>query len=111
MNDRLPTQKEFEDWLSDPVTQCVLRRWPAEKIRAIQDAWSRGQFVSAGVDIHANALKNAEMIATCAMWRELFELDYETLKTELSDGDSTWDAGGDENESPAAGQAPVGYAG
>ena len=94
--DRLPSEEEFKGWLMNPVTQCVFRRLPAQKIKELQAAWGRGAFTFPTIE--ACALKNAEKIAEVNVWSQIMDLDYMQLTTELGadeDERCNWDAGGE----------------
>ena len=75
-------QAEFLEWLEHPVTE-QLRAWARRKREALKESWAQGSF-SDGFDV-AMAVKNAGATGACSAYKEIVEIDFETLSEELDD--------------------------
>ena len=91
--------EDFEEWLEHPATRAV-RAWATRKREALKEQWATGQFTGS-FDIEM-AVKNAGATGAASAYLELIELDFESLTTEIEDGESEWiTAPGPSNTNPA----------
>ena len=76
------SKEEFEAWLDSPVTQAV-KEFAASRRQAKREDWEEGVYVAptleAGLQLQATAL------GYCSAWKELQELTFDQLETELRD--------------------------
>lgn len=73
-NQQLPSEEEFLDWLSHPVTrqyQAFLKKWQ----ESIKDQWANGTFHGASPVVSFSA--NAQALGQFSVLGQLQEVDYE----------------------------------
>ena len=72
-------QKEFDEWLTHPVTVAVKALY-GERREILKECWANGEFSYATNE--ATALRNAEKIGEVTAYRHISELSYEDYQTE-----------------------------
>jgi hypothetical protein len=79
---RLPTEEEFLEWRSHPVTQYVMEVLHAKR-ESLRQQWEGGSFTDYAKD--TTALVNVGNLGTCKGYAFVTDLDYEQLLTEIED--------------------------
>ena len=81
---RLPTQEEFQDWLTHPVTQAF-RRLLEEGAKGLMEQWAEGALQSA--DPNETQSASLQALGQLKIYRQLKELDYEQFTASFDRGD------------------------
>ena len=84
---RAPTEQEFDEWRSHPVTRSVMEMLFAKREQMRQD-WEGGSFSDYLKD--AMILVNVGNLGTCKGYAFVTDLEYETLIGELEHGKHEW---------------------
>jgi len=82
MKERPPTEEEYLEWLSNPVTQ-VYRLYLRAYREALKEQWARGQFSE--TTIEGTALADAAVRGEVASLDRLMSLEFEQLIEGIDD--------------------------
>ena len=82
----MPLRSEaFDEWVQHPVTRALREKWATRRREALKERWASGEFT--GSFSTEMAVKNAGATGAASAYLELIELDFESLITELEDGE------------------------
>ena len=82
--ERLPTEEEYLDWLSHPVTKAF-RRLLEEGAKGLMEQWAEGSLQSS--DPHETQAASLQALGQLKIYRQLKELDYEQFTATFDRGD------------------------
>lgn len=78
-----PTKEEWAEWLGHPMT-ALLRHWAECRREALKERWAEGSF-SDPTSSTSLAIMNAGATGAASAYKEVIELDYESMTGELFD--------------------------
>ena len=79
--DQLPSQEQWEAWLSQPLTQDFLR-WVEKRKQELMVHWSNGLYLGEG---HTETIiRNAGAAGECQMASRILNLDYDTFVGDMT---------------------------
>lgn len=81
---RPPSEEEFAAWKRDPVTEFVCELL-GRKREELRQAWEGGSFTD--YEKEATVLVNVGNLGTCKGYSFVQEMTYETILTEIDDGE------------------------